>query len=29
MADMNLKNHFGLQDGDVLEISVPTAGVDE
>ena len=24
VADINLRNHFGLQDGDVIEIRVPT-----
>jgi len=27
VADVNLRNHFGLQDGDVVEIRVPTSGV--
>ena len=27
VADVNLRNHFGLQDGDLVEISVPTSGV--
>src|SRR5262249_14949001 len=27
VADVNLRNHFGLQDGDVLEIRVPKSGV--
>ena len=24
VADINLRNHFGLQDGDVVEIRIPT-----
>jgi CTP-dependent riboflavin kinase len=27
VADINLRNHFALQDGDVVEIRVPTSGV--
>jgi CTP-dependent riboflavin kinase len=27
IADINLRNHFGLQDSDVVEISVPTIGI--
>jgi len=27
VADVNLRNHFGLHDGDLIEISVPTIGV--
>jgi CTP-dependent riboflavin kinase len=27
VADVNLRNHFGLQDGDAVEISVPISGV--
>ena len=27
VADVNLRDRFGLQDGDVVEISVPTSGV--
>src|SRR6266436_977937 len=27
VADVNLRDHFGLQDGDVVEITVPTSGV--
>jgi len=25
--DINLRNHFGLQDGDVVEMRVPTSGI--
>ena len=27
VSDVNLRGHFGLQDGDVVEIRVPTSGV--
>jgi CTP-dependent riboflavin kinase len=27
VADVNLRDHFGLQNGDLVEISVPTSGV--
>jgi len=27
VADVNLRSHFGLQDGDVLEIKVPTTSI--
>ena len=27
VADVNLRHHFGLQDGDVVEIKVSTSGV--
>jgi CTP-dependent riboflavin kinase len=27
VADVNLRDHFGLQDGDVVEIRVPASGV--
>ena len=27
VADVNLRNHFGLQDGNMIEIRVPTTGV--
>jgi len=27
VSDLNLRNQFGLQDGDVVEIRVPTSGV--
>ncbi len=27
VSDVNLRDHFGLQDGDVVEIRVPTSGV--
>ena len=27
VADVNLRDHFGLQDGNVVEIRVPTDGV--
>jgi CTP-dependent riboflavin kinase len=27
VADINLRHHFGLQDGDVIEIKVRTSGV--
>ena len=27
VADVNLRNHFGLHDGDLVEISVPTSGI--
>ncbi len=27
VADVNLRDHFGLQDGDLVEISVPTSAV--
>ena len=27
VSDVNLRNHFGLQDGDMVEIRIPTSGV--
>jgi CTP-dependent riboflavin kinase len=27
VSDINLRDHFGLQDGDMVEIKVPTGGV--
>ena len=27
VSDVNLRNQFGLRDGDVVEIAVPTSGI--